>query len=254
VKVAAPEAGEEGGETPETPEPEEPETPEPEEPETPEPEEPEEPAEKTYVTIAELLASTTAMAENTYVKVMVVSNSTLNTLTSLKNIHLQDATAGLGARFTANHEFAFGDELEINVSGMTVTEYNGAKQLNNVPNDKAVVLSQNNTIEAKVVSMADYLDNKYESQYIALEGVQVVEADLEKTWAVSDQSAHTAITLEDAEGNTFVAYTSKYAATLAKTVGQGSGTIKGISSINNGTMQIVFAQESDVDGLTGERF
>ena len=216
--------------------------------------EPEQPAEKTYVTVADLLASTEAMAENTYVKVMVVSNSTLNTLTSMKNIHLQDATAGLGARFTANHSFAFGDELEINVSGMVVTEYNGAKQLNNVPNDKAVVLSQNNTIEAKTVSMADYLANKYESQYIALEGVQVVEADLAKTWAVSDQSAHTSVTLEDAEGNTFVAFSSKYAATLAKTVGQGSGTIKGISSINNGTMQIIFAQESDVDGLTGERF
>lgn len=216
--------------------------------------EPEQPAEKTYVTVADLLASTEAMAENTYVKVMVVSNSALNTLTSKKNIHVQDETAGLGARFTADHSFAFGDELEINVSGMVVTEYSGAKQLNNVPNDKAEVLSQNNTIEAKTVSMADYLANKYESQYIALEGVQVVEADLAKTWAVADQSAHTSVTLEDAEGNTFVAFSSKYAATLAKTVGQGSGTIKGISSINNGTMQIVFAQESDVDGLTGERF
>ena len=218
------------------------------------PEEPEQPEEKTYVTVADLLAATEAMAENTYVKVMVVSNSALNTLTSKKNIHVQDETAGLGARFTADHSFAFGDELEINVSGMVVTEYNGAKQLNNVPNDKVAVLSQNNTIEAKTVSMADYLANKYESQYIALEGVQVVEADLAKTWAVSDQSAHTSINMEDAEGNTFVAFSSKYAATLAKTVGQGSGTIKGISSINNGTMQIIFAQESDVDGLTGERF
>ena len=222
--------------------------------ETPEPGEPSEPADKTYVTVAELLASTAAMAENTYVKVMVVSNGALNTLTSLKNIHLQDETAGLGARFTANHEFAFGDELEINVSGMVVTEYNGAKQLNNVPNDNVTVLSQNNTIEAKTVSMADYLANKYESQYIALEGVQVVEADLAKTWADAAGSSHTSITLEDAEGNTFIAFTSKYAATLAKTVAQGSGTIKGISTINNGTMQVIFAQESDVDGLTGERF
>ncbi|MBQ4499794.1 MAG: hypothetical protein II985_06120, partial [Alistipes sp.] len=62
------------------------------------------------------------------------------------------------------------------------------------------------------------------------------------------------INIEDAEGNKFVVFSSKYASYGAETVAQGSGTIKGISSINNGAMQIVFAQAGDFAGLTGERF
>jgi hypothetical protein len=100
--------------------------------------------------------------------------------------------------------------------------------------------------------MADFLANKYEGQYIALEGVQVAASDLSKTWVMG--GAHTSINIEDAEGNKFVVFSSKYASYGAQTVAQGSGTIKGISSINNGTMQIIFAQASDFAGLTGERF
>ena len=58
----------------------------------------------------------------------------------------------------------------------------------------------------------------------------------------------------DAAGNKFVVFSSKYATYGAETVAQGSGTIKGISSINNGNMQIIFAQASDFAGLTGARF
>jgi hypothetical protein len=66
--------------------------------------------------------------------------------------------------------------------------------------------------------------------------------------------AHTSIKLEDANGKSFVIFSSKYASYGAQTVPQGSGTIKGISSINNGNMQIIFAQSSDYAGLTGTRF
>lgn len=60
--------------------------------------------------------------------------------------------------------------------------------------------------------------------------------------------------MEDAEGNTFVVFSSKYSTFGATAVGQGSGTIKGISAKNNATIQIIFAQESDFAGLTGARF
>lgn len=51
----------------------------------------------------------------------------------------------------------------------------------------------------------------------------------------------------------FVVFSSKYASYGAETVAQGSGTLKGISSINNGNLQIIFAQSSDYAGLTGNR-
>jgi hypothetical protein len=118
--------------------------------------------------------------------------------------------------------------------------------------DKITKISSGNTVTPKTVTIADFLANKYEGQYVAIEGVQVADADLSKTFVMG--GAHTSINVEDANGNSFVIFSSKYATYGTQTVPQGSGTIKGISSINNGNMQIIFAQNSDFAGLTGTRF
>ena len=203
-------------------------------------------------TIAEVLALGDGAAISAVVEGYVISNMDLNNLTSKKGMYIQDETGALQLRFTADHTFKYGSKVEIDLSGCSLAEYSGAVQVSNVGLDKVTVISTDNTITPKTVTMADFLANKYESQYIALEGVQVVAADLAKTWSTSD--SHTSINMEDANGNQFVVFSSKYASYGAQTVAQGSGTIKGISSINNGVMQIIFAQSSDFAGLTGERF
>ncbi|MBO5692779.1 MAG: hypothetical protein J6R74_02420, partial [Tidjanibacter sp.] len=211
-----------------------------------------EPSEPTIKTIAEVLATEGALAEGTMVEGVVISNMALNNLTSKKGMYIQDETAGLQFYLAANHEFAFGDKVQIDLSGVTVGAYNGAVQVSGVALEKITKLSSDNAVEAKVVTIADFLANKYEGQYIAIEGVQVAEADLTKTWVMD--GAHTSIAIEDEAGNSFVVFSSKYATYGAETVAQGSGTIKGISSINNGTMQIIFGQASDYAELTGARF
>ena len=203
-------------------------------------------------TIAEVLALGQDASISAVIEGYVISNMDLNNLTSKKGMYVQDETGGLQLRFNADHSFAYGSKVEIDLTGCTLGEYSGAVQVSGVANDKVTVLSTGNTIAAKTVSMADFLANKYEGQYIALDGVQVVAADLAKTWSTSDN--HTSINMEDANGNNFIVFSSKYATYGAETVAQGSGTIKGISSINNGNMQIIFAQASDYAGLTGERF
>ncbi len=223
--------------------------------ETPDqPDQPDQPEQPTGVTtIAEILAlGKNATIESATIEGVVISNMALNNLTSKKGLYVQDATGGLQFYMAANHEFAFGDKLKIDLSGATLGDYNGAVQISGLALDKVEVLSSGNTVAAKTVTMADFLANKYEGQYIALEGVQVASADLSKTWVMGD--AHTSINMEDANGNSFVVFSSKYATYGAETVAQGSGVIKGISSINNGKMQLIFGQTSDYAGLTGERF
>lgn len=226
------------------------ETPDPEDPE--DPEEPEQPEPSDVATIAEVLATSGALAEGTFVEGVVISNMALNNLTSKKGLYIQDETAGLQFYLAANHEFAFGDKVKIDLSGVTVGAYNGAVQVSDVALDKITKISSGNTVEAKTVSIADFLANKYEGQYVAIEGVQVADADLTKTWVMDGK--HTSINIEDANGNKFVVFSSKYATYGAETVAQGSGTLKGIAAINNGTVQIIFGQESDFAGLTGTRF
>ena len=208
--------------------------------------------EEGITSIADVLKSTGALASGTVIKGVVISNLALNNLTSKKGMYVQDETGALQFYLAANHSFAVGTEVKIDLSGVTLGAYNGAVQISGLALDKITQVSTGNALVAKTVSMADFLANKYEGQYIALEGVQVASSDLSKTWVSG--GSHTSINMEDANGNKFVVFSSSYASYGAQTVAQGSGTIKGISSINNGKMQIIFAQADDYAGLTGERF
>ena len=218
--------------------------------ETPTPPTP--PAGGPSMTIAEVLASSGALASGSIIEGVVISNMDLNNLTSKKGMYIQDETAGLQFYLAENHTFAFGDKVQIDLSGVTVAEYNGAVQISGLALSKITKISSGNAVSPKVVTIEDFLANKYEGQYIAIEGVQVADADLSKTFVMD--GAHTSISMEDASGKSFAIFSSKYASYGAQTVPQGSGTIKGISSISKGAMQIIFAQQSDFAGLTGTRF
>ena len=215
---------------------------------TPEPE----PTPGDTMTIADVLAKGEGATIGGVIEGVVISNMELNNLTSKKGMYVQDETGALQFYLAANHEFAFGTKVKIDLTTATLGSYNGAVQVSGVALDKITVVSTGNAVEAKSVSMADFLANKYEGQYIALEGVQVAASDLSNTWVMG--GAHTSIAMEDANGNSFVVFSSKYASYGAETVAQGAGTIKGISSISNGAIQIIFAQASDYAGLNGERF
>ena len=206
------------------------------------------------VTIASVLAlgQNAKIPANTFVEGVVISNKDFSNLTSKKGMYIQDETAGLQFYLGADHTFAFGDKVKVDLSGATVGAYGGAVQISGLALAKITKISSGNTVTPKTVTIADFLANKYEGQYVAIEGVQVAASDLSKTWVSG--GAHTSINMEDANGNKFVVFSSKYASYGSETVAQGSGTISGISSINNGNMQLIFAQESDFAGLTGERF
>ena len=205
------------------------------------------------VTIAEILAlGSGASINSASIEGIVISNMDLNNLTSKKGLYVQDNTGALQFYLAANHEFAFGTKVKIDLTGSTVGSYNGAVQISGLALEKITTVSTGNTVEPKTVTMADFLANKYEGQYVALEGVQVASSDLANTWVMG--GAHTSINMEDAAGNKFVVFSSKYASYGTETVAQGAGTIKGIASINNGNMQIIFAQAGDYAGLTGARF
>ncbi len=214
-----------------------------------------------YATLADVRAMISATDYNaketitsgTVVKAVVVSNKDLNNLTSLKNIYVQDETAGIQIRLTADNEedFAFGDEVEIDLSGNELSYYDGSLQVNNLPNS-AVTKIGTATVEPKTVSIEDFLAFKYDGQYVALENVQVAAADLGKTWVAGD--AHTSINMETSTGETFIVFSSKFSTFGEQTVPEGSGTIYGVAMKNNDNAQIGFAQTTDWAGLTGARF
>ena len=191
------------------------------------------------------------VSQGTHIMGYVISNRELGNLTSLKNMYIQDETAGVMIRFAEDHTYNYGDLLKIDVSGLSLEYYNNATQLNNVPQSNVEVVSTKKSIPYKTISMSDFLANKYESRYVALKNVQVCESDMNKTWVSS--GAHTSINFEDGNGNKFVVFSSKFATYGNETVPSGSGTLKGIASINNGNIQLIFSTSDDWADMTGNR-
>ncbi len=197
------------------------------------------------------LGEGSAIGDGIGIEGVIISSADLNNLTSQKGAYIQDATGGLKLRFTANHDFKFGDKVKINLSGAKKGAYNKAVQVE-VDNSMAVRVSSGETVTPKTVSVADFLANKYEGQYVAVENVQVNIQDLSKTWVVA--GAHTSINIDEKNGSKFIVFSSKYSKFGSETVPQGSGTLKGIAARNNDDIQLIFAQNSDYAGLTGARF
>lgn len=198
--------------------------------------------------------SNVTVSDNWKIKGTVISNVDLNNGSSKKNIVLQDETAGIMVRVKNDEEsFKLGDVIEVNISGQSLEQYNGLLQFNNVPNTNLSKVSSGQVPEAKAISVADLHTGAYESQYVAVGNVQVVEADLGKTFVVND--SNTSITFESETGETFDLFTSKWAESLKTvTVPEGSGVLKGIAGVNNGVYQLSLTSTSDYSGLTGERF
>ncbi len=215
-------------------------------------------SEPEYTPIADVRAlyvdGNVTISEDWTIRGTVISNLELNNGSSLKNIIIQDETAGIMVRLTSNNtDFLSGDVVEVKIQGLSLEQYNGLLQLNNVPVENVTETAQGTLPEAKVISAAQLLTGDYESQYVAVENVQVVDSDLGKTWVTG--GTNTSITIESATGETFVVYSARYSDALAAaTVPDGSGTLKGIAQRFNDNIQIMLASTDDYAGLTGERF
>ena len=182
----------------------------------------------------------------------------LNNYSTAKTIVVSDVDAGLQLYCAAdNKNFARGDRVRVALKGLTLAVYaNGALQVQS-DNGTGMPLSAiskvgSDTPVAKRISVADLIAGKYESMYVAVDNVQVIEADLKKTFATAD--AHTNIGFEARSGEVFDLFTSKYAVFKGEQVPQGSGTLKGIAGVYNGKTQMMVSMPSDYLEMTSPRF
>lgn len=204
---------------------------------------------------------TVILDENTIVKAYVISSgrnhsnfpSSLDNMTSQKTIFIQDETAGLNLFCDDNNTaFDFGDEVEVDLSKAGLILNGSQLEIVKLPVSKLTLISPNNTIVPRKISVEDLFAKTYDSQYVSIDSIQVQESDLSKTWVVG--GAHTSINVESSHMKTFVIFSGKNSAYGAEKVAQGSGTICGIATQYNNTIQLQFAQRSDYAGLTQARF
>jgi hypothetical protein len=209
---------------------------------------------KNFITVAQLRAKgETTISEDLYLKASLISDQAGGNSTSQKNLFVSDSVAGICVRLVADASaMAVGTELEFKLQGAVLSKYNGLLQLNNFANADMTATGKTVVIPAKTITVAQLKSGVYESMYVAINNVQVVNADLSKTMVVG--TSHTSINMETSTNENFVMFNASYSEFKALPVPQGSGTLKGIASINNSIFQVIPQNRNDFAGLTGTRF
>ncbi|MBK8703182.1 MAG: nuclease [Saprospiraceae bacterium] len=151
----------------------------------------------------------------------VVISDRINNNTTTRNVVVQDATAGIVVRFTADHTYSMGDEIEINVSGQELSEFNGLLQVNNVPNSNATVISSGNNPTPREATIADINANfnTWESTLVKIVNVTFTEGG---TYSGSKN-------ISDGTGS-MALFTRSQASFAASNVPAGAVTVIGVVS------------------------
>ena len=183
----------------------------------------------------------------------------LNNATSQKSVVIQDETAGIVLFLAENNkELALGDRIEVKVNGLLLQRFdNGSLQINAVPMDRITKITTGSQVEPKTISASELVTGEYESQYVAVTDVQVVDSDLGKTFVTQDgegKDRHTSINFISRTGVRFLLFSSAYSTFGDELVPEGSGTLKGIAAVHGGDYQISITSTDDYAELTGERF
>ena len=195
------------------------------------------------LTIAQLqsdFASGASIAPNGFIKGTVISDLDNGNITG-RNMVIQDETAGIVVRFDANHPFTQGQEVEVNVGGQELSDFNGLVQVNNVPLANATGLSNVGDPAPRATTISEILANAdaWESTLIELSNVSFSG---NSTWEGN-------ITVTDASGS--IGMFTRNAATFATDPlpDTADKLVAYVSDFNE--TQINIRNLNDVDGAGG---
>lgn len=192
-----------------------------------------------------------------------------------KQIVIQDETGGLPITIDVSSlytMFPVGRRVYVKVKGLMLGDYGGTIQLGldssrssdgkylnlgKIPegliNTYLVKGSFSNTITPKVVKPSEFtgaINDPLQSLFVQINNAEFKDADLVKTYANSanpqNESARNFTIKPCDDKKSIVLRNSSYATFAGLTVPQGNGSLTGISSVFNGTVQLTIRDTSDV--------
>lgn len=104
----------------------------------------------------------------------IVTSDRTNGNIDVRNLFVQDATGGIVVRYQNEHTFNLGDEIEVDITGQELSEFNGLLQLNFIPNSSTSVVG-NGSVTPKVVTVNEVLSNfeDLEGTLVRIEGATI---------------------------------------------------------------------------------
>lgn len=204
------------------------------------------PVDGELISIAELRdlyqGSTIAVPSNVKIRGGVISDINGSNITSRNVVIQEPGGAGITIRFDNNNVLAMGDEVEINISGVELSVFQGLLQLNNVPNNRANKIGTREiTPPLKTISeILDDFDN-LESTLVRIEDAEITRSSGNTFGGSSD--------VTDATG-TMAMFTQFYAAFADNTIPVGEVNLTAIVSRggNMSTRQLGIRNLNDIEG------
>lgn len=175
---------------------------------------------------------------NYTIKGVVISDKGGNNTTSGRLMTLQDGDAGITFFFSTTHSFAAGDSLTINISGATLSIFNGLLQITNLSAANAEKAGTGK-ITPKTATIAEIVSNlgKYEATL-----VRIANATISGSGGTYVGSK----TLNDGSGTPMVVYTYNSATFANTALPTTPKTFTGILSVYNSTPQLIIRNINDV--------
>jgi hypothetical protein len=172
---------------------------------------------------------------NSFIEGVVISDNSTGNINA-RNLFIQDETAGILVRFTANHSFTIGTRLRVDANGVELSEFRGLLQLNNTPLNDASAIGTASLPDPVVVTIAEYQNNQeqYESRRIRLENVTIQSGTFGGNKDVTDNTG------------TILMFTNNNANFANTQVPGGPVNINAIASVFD-EAQIVINSPQDID-------
>ena len=105
----------------------------------------------------------------------VVISDRANSNWDPRNLVVQDGAAGIVVRFAANHTFDLGDEIEVEIGALELSEFRKLLQVNNTPLDRAKKVGVGTLPTPRVATAKQVFDNQeaWESTLVSISSATI---------------------------------------------------------------------------------
>ena len=212
-------------------------------------------------TLHTLGGDATAIPAGTIVKGIVVSDDATGNF--FKDLVFQDETAGIHMRVNVsdlNTIYPRGREIFVSCEDLFLGEFGGLVQIGVASSDPAnvdrlpeilaqekIILGELKGVPVAAVKSIDQLSSSDISTLIELQGVEIEDGDLGETYAIAGGGSTRNRTVVDCDGNEITLRNSDFADFAGAEMPSGNGTITGVFSIFNSTLQFTIRDLEDVN-------
>lgn len=115
----------------------------------------------------------TSFPAGSFLKGVVISDFTQGNIVS-QNIVVQDGDAGIVCRFTNAPNLPLGTEVRVNLTGLSLSEFNGLLQFSNIPNANLVIIGAGTLPDPKEIKINQISSSQHESTLVKITDAEII--------------------------------------------------------------------------------